>query len=465
MGMGEDWMRNTKYRFESFMLFDYDGVAKHLEKMAAKGWRFEKVGSIFWKYKKAEPANVKYSVTFAPDASEYDPEPTERQKSMEEYCKEAGWEKVGSLAQMQIFCSENPDAVPVDTDEAMRLAVTQKAMRKNFIPTHILLLFVFVMNAFNQYTFGKRDWTGYFAENSKLWLWGIILWGFFLVIYEMLYYFAWLMGAKKAVANGKKCPSPSGYRKVHKVTNVTLVLLLAGLLASYSTAMLIYEVTFLAGYFGIIAVVNAVRNHLKKDGVSRHSNMAVTLAVDIVLAFALVFGLTFGVIGIGLGREEKEPVRYYETDNHLWEIYEDTLPLTVQDFVETDYPNYSYEAEEKTSILVSAGEYRQRSFPDGENAPGLYYEIVTVKVDWLYDFFLNDFMKKEFRYLDADEIGEYQRIDVAVAEGIQVYRQYINKIPSANEWLLRTGDKIIALWLDFEPTEAQLKLMADTLVR
>ena len=41
-------MRDVKYRLETFTLYDYRGVERHLEAMEAKGWRLEKTGNL-WK--------------------------------------------------------------------------------------------------------------------------------------------------------------------------------------------------------------------------------------------------------------------------------------------------------------------------------------------------------------------------------------------------------------------------------
>ena len=84
-------MREFKYQMSIYNLFDYTGVERHLEKMAAKGWRFTSIGNFFWVYRRTEPAKVKYSVTYVPEASQFDPEPLEKQKDIEAYCEEAGW--------------------------------------------------------------------------------------------------------------------------------------------------------------------------------------------------------------------------------------------------------------------------------------------------------------------------------------------------------------------------------------
>ncbi len=35
-------MRETKYRIEHFAFYDHSGIARHLERMAEKGWMLEK---------------------------------------------------------------------------------------------------------------------------------------------------------------------------------------------------------------------------------------------------------------------------------------------------------------------------------------------------------------------------------------------------------------------------------------
>ena len=69
-------MRNTKREFCSYLIFDYRGVEAHLSQMAARGWRLEKIGPWFWTYRRAEPAQVAYAVTYLPSVSQFSPEPS-----------------------------------------------------------------------------------------------------------------------------------------------------------------------------------------------------------------------------------------------------------------------------------------------------------------------------------------------------------------------------------------------------
>ena len=60
-------MKNVTYRWNTFQLYDYRGVEEHLSAMAAKGWRLEKAGNQLWTYRRAEPAKVRYAVTYSYD--------------------------------------------------------------------------------------------------------------------------------------------------------------------------------------------------------------------------------------------------------------------------------------------------------------------------------------------------------------------------------------------------------------
>ena len=77
-------MKDVKYCRSTLCLYDYRGVEEHLSAMAAQGWRLEKAGNSRWKYRRAEPAQVRYAVTYNAGASQFNPGPTEGQESLEE---------------------------------------------------------------------------------------------------------------------------------------------------------------------------------------------------------------------------------------------------------------------------------------------------------------------------------------------------------------------------------------------
>ena len=139
-------MKNVTYRWNTFQLYDYRGVEEHLSAMAAQGWRLEKASGSLWKYRRAEPASLRYAITYNAGASRFEPGPTEGEQSLEELCAAAGWEKVSDCSKMQIYSTEDPAAVPLETDEALRLENIHRCMRKSCLPGNIavLLLMLFI---------------------------------------------------------------------------------------------------------------------------------------------------------------------------------------------------------------------------------------------------------------------------------------------------------------------------------
>ena len=172
-------MRDVKYRLETFTLYDYRGVERHLEAMEAKGWRLEKTGNL-WKYRRTEPRKVHYAVTYVPEASEFNPAPTAGQENLAELCAAAGWEKAADWFQMQIFRSEQPDPMPLETEEAVRLEVLQRSIRKNFLPSSLLLTVLGAVMLAQQIWSIRQDPIGTLSRTSRLFpilLWLLVVFG------------------------------------------------------------------------------------------------------------------------------------------------------------------------------------------------------------------------------------------------------------------------------------------------
>ncbi len=463
-------MGDYKYQFSNFNLFDYAGVERHLEKMAAKGWRFDSIGSFFWKYKKAEPANLKYSVTYIPESSEFDPEPLEKQKDMEAYCEEAGWKKAGNWLQMQIFYSENPAAVPIETDEELRLEYIHKSVKKNFLTSHLLLFFVFLINMGTQFSTAKRNPVEFLSDSGRLWNCGIFLWGILLLVFDVIYYFTWMHRVKKAVTEGHSCPEPKGYRHWNRLAWCVLLILIFGMFASYTSGMIWFMLVYLASLILIVFVVRKVQKKMKAKGFSKQSNVALSMILCVVLSIVLVGGMTALLIGFDIRLTEKrEAVDVILVNGREWEVYQDTLPLYVEDLEETKHTGSSCEAKEQATFLVGYGDYSEYLF-EGKEVMSVKvanrYEVITVKADFLYDFLLKSFYEREFRHWDEEEKEKVEYRVVYENENGKICRQYYgdrNDIAFvAYDWLVLTKDKIVpmTLYLD-DLTEEQMKIMVD----
>ena len=109
-------MKNRKRRVELLSFYDHVGISRHLEKMAAKGWMLEKITNLGWVYRRIEPKQLHFTVSYYSQASEFDPEPTEDQKTFYDFCAHTGWQLACSSAQLQIFYNERENPTPIETD-------------------------------------------------------------------------------------------------------------------------------------------------------------------------------------------------------------------------------------------------------------------------------------------------------------------------------------------------------------
>lgn len=457
-----------KYQLATHNLFDYMGVERHLEKMAAKGWRFTSIGNFFWIYKKAEPASVKYSVTYIPEASQFDPHPLEKQRDMEAYCEAAGWKKVDNWMQMQIFCSENPDAVPIETDESLRLEVIHKTMKKNYLLSHILLLLVYALNAFTIVDGATYDWISFFSNNSRLWLCGVWLCGIILMAFDIGYYLYWYKSAVNAVQNGQTCPEPRLYRHFVRICIFAFVVLVLGLLSSYNKTMAISLLLYLTGIFLVIVAVRAIQQKMKWRGVSKGTNATVTVVSCIVLSLLLVGGTTwFSMVTWSRG-ETPSNVEFYDIGNRSWIIYSDPLPLYIEDFAQIEsLKNSRHVLHEQESALLKKGQYRQTLYAleeEFKTVMELEYQIITVKAGFMYDSVLETLWKQKFRYAEEGEAEKTEYRAVYESEAGTMYQEYYEGLPVAYEWLVLNENKIIPLtvFLD-ELTEEQMEMIVEKL--
>ena len=334
---------SVRYKRElmTYLLFDYEGIEEHLEKMASRGWYLETPGNTIWKYWEGEPAEVKYAVTYVPQASQFDPEPIEEQRTLEEFCREAGWEKVGDFLQAQIYMNRRPNPVPIETEEEVRLDVIRKAMKKSFVPAHVVLVLLMLFNLW-------IGLTGFFSDPmSSLAGYGSILSALFLPIgvaviaANPIAYYVWLKRSAKSIASGGTCVSPKVVRMLNKwelpVILVYFIGMVTGLAGEGNTGGARYMVFYMIGFFGLVSLLNATKNFMKKRGASRGTNIAVFIIVDIIGAFAMVSLVMWLAFSAG-------PSDYAETDPYAPEVHETFL--VKQTSGELEEPNIFYEVNE-----------------------------------------------------------------------------------------------------------------------
>lgn len=473
-------MRDRKRRLENFQPYDYTGIQEHLTKMAGKGWMLEKLTSFGWLYRRCEPQELTFAVTWFSEASDFNPEPTENQKTFYDYCAEAGWQLIAEWAQMQIFCympeegsslSEVP--VPLETEESVKLRNIHRSMKKNYLPSNLVLLAIALLQVGMQLwiTDGVVD---FITDGTRMFL--IVIWmilGLF-ILGNLVDYGVWYRRSLRSIEEGGGCvENRGGYQKVARTLPIIMVVLLV-LWVAY-----LPEKKFLwGGLLGLLLVTAAttavygVKSLMKRRKASRRKNLTATALTCILVSFGstalLVF---FAIAGLTSGLFNDKPTRVYTTtmasgQEWEWEAYDDDIPLKVEDLVATDCQRYSYEREDDASIFAHKITARQDCIPGGEEGPELRYEVLDVKIPFLYNACVEDYLKQKAQWLSR--WGENPGSGYVKIETEEIWKaQEVYQVLSGNEprweYLVCWERRIVAIDFDWEPTVDQIQIAVQAL--
>ena len=378
-------MRNTKREFCSYLIFDYRGVEAHLSQMAARGWRLEKISPWFWTYRRAEPAQVAYAVTYLPSVSQFSPEPSADRENLEELCAAAGWEPVAEWVQMQIFANQRPDPVPLETEESVRLEIIHRSMKKNFLPWTVVVLVLALVMAGLQV---KTLLTDPYSLLSSTNLFPSFVWELLLVLQagNLLWYGRWLRRSRRAVAQGGACADAGpGLRRFNLVI-LWLVLALAALflvstLLTTGAEIGLFVVCYTAGLVLLILLVDRTRRALKRRGTARGLNVFLTLLVDVVLAVVLAGGSTWLLFSSrGLFNGET-----YHYQGQTWDAAPMSLPLTLEDLTGVPYPHVRRSRYGSGSLLVREDNCHDYVLDEQDHGKILDYTVTTAALPALGD--------------------------------------------------------------------------------
>ena len=454
-------MRNTKREFCTYLNFDYRGVEAHLSKMAARGWRLEKIGPWFWTYRRAEPAQVAYAVTYLPSVSQFSPEPSADRENLEELCAAAGWEPVAEWVQMQVFANERPDPVPLETEESVRLEVVHRSMKKNFLPwTMVVLALALVMAGLQV----KTLLTDPYSLLSSTNLFPSFVWELLLVLQagNLLWYGRWLRRSRRAVAQGGACADAGpGLRRFNLVI-LWLVLALAALflvstLLTTGAEIGLFVVCYTAGLVLLILLVDRTRRALKRRGTARGLNVFLTLLVDVVLAVVLV-GVGPMVI-VGLVSSNSGSI-YYQGEH--WDADPVPLPLTVEDVTGQHYEHVRRYDIGSGSLLIRERSCRETVL-DGEDLVILDYDITTLALPGLYDLALEHCQTERY----SSWPYRWQETDPApwgAEAAYQLFKDTGVFQDTYSLYILCWPDRIVQLNLsDLAPTPDQMAVIGEKL--
>ena len=464
-------MKELKRRLETFSFYDHTGIEKHLENMAEKGWLLSEINRFTWVYRRIEPKKLHFAVTYYPKASEFDPEPQEGQMIYQDYSAHTGWKFICSSAQMQIFCNEEENPIPLETDPSVEVQTIHKAAKKGFLLSYFILLAIAVLDTALFISRLLGDPIGLLSSTTQLatgFCWALL---FLLCVVELGGYYRWRRKAIKAAENGEflDTRSHSLFQKIVLAAALFALVYVFINLISVGNRMMLTIYTLLIGYMiTLFIVVNAVKQFLKRKKVSRNANLTVTLVVDFVLAFAMLAAITFGTLKASQAGLFNPGAETYEHNVSTWILYQDELPLYVEDLQDVKFDSYIRENRHDESIFLGQKVVRQHPRRDTGNAvnvPEMSYTLTIIKVPALYDLCKESILNKRSDTVVEEGIifvDHYEEIDATPWLAEEAYQLHFSG-GILNKYFLCYEDRIVEIDFDWEPTEEQMRIVAEKL--
>lgn len=454
-------MKELKRRMESFAFYDRTAIESHLEDMAQLGWMVEQPGNYLWRYYSIQPKRLHFSVTYFPNASDFDPSPTDGQRQMEEYCAKDGWIPAARWGQMQIFYNEGENPTPIETDAVTQVETIHRTMHRNMLPTHLFLLAL----CFYQFIFlGWQlisDPVDFLSNPYSLYM--LAVWPLLVLsaLWEVYFYFRWYRRAKAAAENGVFLEIKTHRRAsilLLTISMLILVLTFAGSAAGRWSILLWLGIVIL-----IIFAVKTVKAGMKKKGVSRGTNRTVSMAVSVVLTIAVMAGLTVAIIRYDF-MDTRTSVGSYEHYGMTRKVYADTIPLRIEDLEEAAAVSWSTEQRRDETFLLSNTEYIQWPLTENNSIPDLEYTVTEIKAPILYELCKRALTRSEDEVVDGEVVlqDHYEPVDAMPWGAQEAYRLYWSD-GYLNKYLLCFENRIIEIHFDWKPTPHQMAVVAEKL--
>lgn len=445
-------MKNAAYRAETLSPFDLQGTEEHLSAMAAQGWRLESIGHVFWKYRRAEPANIRYAVTCPPAAGENGG--LDNRLYFEDLCAAAGWEKAADWAALQIYANEREVPTPLETDEALRLDVVHQSMRRTFLRErrdNLLFNAILLLLRLAELVTSPHD---FFLSNISI---GVTLACLLLVLMNfaaILEYHSWRRRSLRSVERGGgPAAVPRSYRVLGRLSSILLVLLVLALVLMLflpdellRAPQLVFSTL---GVFAGIALCYVLKRFSPRWDAKWRSFDWQTRTAIVILSF-----LAFLVVASGLAEalrlsEWPPAVPSYTWNGEEWDQDPQALPLTIEDLTGQPWPHVRRTVRSGgRTVFASKTFYTENAAQEDGTEAYLNYSIMDIPNKAIYQAVLNGL-------LGNPAALEYQPDSPSPWGAEAVYQLRYKDGRSTGEWLICWPGRIIALYTSGIPFDSE----------
>lgn len=462
-------MRDDRQTVKKWLTFQYNHYAdlqQKLEKFASEGLFLEKIGAYRWTFRKGEPKNVHYTVTFFAKASVFSPKPSDEQETYYDYAEATGWNFVSEYGQMQIFMSEDENPVPFDTDESEKLKNIKRCMNRTMLPTYVGVMLIFIMSLVSQCKYYAVNPINYLSSATNLY--SVLMYIIVIALYstQLMSYFVWCRKSAKSIALGGTCIERNNrlyYTVKRGFTYLCLLMILAMIFAMTSQIGMKFALISVAQVPIVIVAFQVVLRGMKKMTDSTMLVRVVCIAVTLAVSFGYIGGLSYFIVKYDFLHETSRAyrtvtVQLSENYDMDYEIFSDEIPLVVADlYPDAEHPDYSYEKEIDSTLFMKSTSYSQSLYPMRDKPPEISYDIIECKYDWVFDTAM-EYLLRTYDWADFS----WHKIDSAPFNADLAYARYYDGEQTGGYYLCY-GDTIVSLYLDEKLTDEDREIVLNKL--
>lgn len=460
-------MSRTKRLFVPLSPYEQQAMESLLEKQAAQGWLLTKMGSWFWTFEKTDPRPLQFAVTYFSKATDYDPLPTDGQRDKEALCAQSGWYLAARRHDLQVFYTADADAPPLETAPVVRVESLYRAMvRLTIRPrlfTAALCLFWMVL-CFLDF---RKDAIRFLSDGFDV----ITLPVWFLLLaacmVESVACLVWHRRAKPAAQESGLFLPPHIPTRISWVFVAVAILLLC--LAAFGTPL--PPQWYLAWLVICVIAIGGgtlLRNRLREKDYPAGLNQAATVFLVLAVYVVGIVVLLAMSISTHPGQTKHVVAGSYENNGRTYEIYNDPIPLSVNDLMETDAVYSSTAFADSASPLLRQRMYDHSPIvPQYAGAPTIWYTVYDTDFDFVQNIVVNQLLTEH-----QDEVQEdgtvltdsYFSIDPAPYGAETAYQLQWSTTGPIPQYLLCWPGRVVELSFAYlEPSEAQLAKAAELL--
>lgn len=156
--MSKKW----ELKFETF--YDKEGMEEHFKEMAKKGWMIEKITSFSYYFKRIEPKNLHFAISYYPFVGEFGEEVSPDIDTFKEFLEHDGWHHVADGGWLSVYCHEGESPKEIETDEKIKISNIQAAYKKFFLLRSIGLMFLVLWYLFGNIVSLQTEFTNYLSS-------------------------------------------------------------------------------------------------------------------------------------------------------------------------------------------------------------------------------------------------------------------------------------------------------------